>query len=163
MKGSFTWQVGVHPAQSGRVSCCHLFAKDLIKGESVLVDRSSPPRLHHLTGQGQRGWNLQARRHHVLIVPGDNKLGGWVYFFSPRFSLSSTLHIPRTMSLPAAPKQTAEKPAPGAVMEPMNKDDQAADIDRKVSPRTPPPYPCPRIETFLRCLDSTLRRHSSLP
>ena len=38
------------------------------------------------------------------------------------------------MSLPAAPKQTTEKPAPGAVMEPMNKDDQAADIDRKVCP-----------------------------
>lgn len=37
------------------------------------------------------------------------------------------------MSLPAAPKQTTEKPAAGAVMEPVNKDEQAADIDRKVS------------------------------
>lgn len=39
------------------------------------------------------------------------------------------------MSLPVAPKQTAEKPTPGSVMEPTNKDDQAADIDRKVSTR----------------------------
>jgi len=38
------------------------------------------------------------------------------------------------MSLPAASKQTTEKPAPGAVIEPVNKDDQAADIDRKVRP-----------------------------
>jgi hypothetical protein len=36
------------------------------------------------------------------------------------------------MSLPAATKQTTEKPAPGAVIEPINKDDQAADIDRKI-------------------------------
>lgn len=36
------------------------------------------------------------------------------------------------MSLPAAPKQTTEKPAAGAVMEPVNKDEQAADIDRKI-------------------------------
>ena len=36
------------------------------------------------------------------------------------------------MSLPAAPKQTTEKPAPGSVIDPVNKDDQAADIDRKV-------------------------------
>lgn len=36
------------------------------------------------------------------------------------------------MSLPPAPKQTTEKPAPGAVMEPVNKDEQAADIDRKI-------------------------------
>lgn len=41
------------------------------------------------------------------------------------------------MSLPAASKQTTEKPAPGAVMEPVNKDDQAADIDRKVRPCPP--------------------------
>lgn len=37
------------------------------------------------------------------------------------------------MSLSAAPKQTTEKPTPGAVIEPINKEDQAADIDRKVS------------------------------
>ena len=41
------------------------------------------------------------------------------------------------MSLPAAPKQTTEKPAPGSVIEPVNKDDQAADIDRKVCSNPP--------------------------
>jgi hypothetical protein len=36
------------------------------------------------------------------------------------------------MSLPVAPKQTTEKPAPGAVIEPVNKADQDVDINRKI-------------------------------
>lgn len=36
------------------------------------------------------------------------------------------------MSLPATKKQTAEKPAPGSVIDPLNKDDKAADIDRQL-------------------------------
>jgi len=65
------------------------------------------------------------------------------------------------MSLPAAPKQTTEKPAAGAVMEPVNKDEQAADIDRKVSlPEHFTILFCPR---FQLCPAPILRRHSSLP
>ena len=41
------------------------------------------------------------------------------------------------MSLPAATKQTTEKPTTGAVMEPVNKDDQAAGTDRGVSTTCP--------------------------
>ena len=59
------------------------------------------------------------------------------------------------MSLPAAPKQTTEKPAPGAVMEPVNKDAQAADIDRKVSSAHAPPSSLPGLNLSMSRFDST--------
>lgn len=86
--------------------------------------------------------------------------------FSPFHpSFSTTLRISRTsrtMSLPPASKQTTEKPAAGAVMEPVNKDDQAADADRKVCPY-PTTMSVACVLTLPTFPDTTLRRCSSLP
>jgi len=90
-------------------------------------------RLHHSKGGAQGKGSPSTTSSCSHGVSRDNKLGGVDLLLFPP-SLPTTLHSPRTMSLPAASKQTTEKPAPGAVIEPVNKDDQAADIDRKVRP-----------------------------
>jgi hypothetical protein len=39
------------------------------------------------------------------------------------------------MSLPSAPKDISDKPVPGSVIDPVNKAEKDADVDRKVRAR----------------------------
>jgi hypothetical protein len=64
------------------------------------------------------------------------------------------------MSLPPAVRDTTEHPPKNAVSAPANRQDKAADVDRKVSAL---PLPLPFADHDVLPLAAILRRHTGLP
>ena len=70
-------------------------------------------------------------------------------------------HIPPNMSLPNAVKDTTEHPPKNAVAAPVNKQEKAADVDRKVLPFMP--LSLTLWLTLLLLLAQILWCHSGIP